>query len=154
MEERHAPTRPIRMTTGKSFPIRGVLRPILQLSEIIEAHYPCKIQVAEIKNFCHLSRHPTARVNTSVAGKSGYLSIFLYIHIYIGVFSRGCVYFSERATFNNLASLVFCPLALVIWKKDRYPATFCCKLAFMRSPAWHNKWQNFLISAICTSHDP
>lgn len=80
--------------------------------------------MAETKKFCHLSRHPTARMNTSVAGKSGYLSIFLYICIYIEVFLGGCVYFPERATFNNLASLFFFTLALVVRKKDRYLATF------------------------------
>lgn len=84
----------------------------------------CKIQMAEIKKFCHLSRHPTARMNTSVARKSGYLSIYLNICIYIEGFSRGCMYFSERATFNNLVNFLSCPLALVIWKKDRYLATF------------------------------
>lgn len=84
----------------------------------------CKIQMAEIKKFCHLSRHPTARMNTSVARKSGYLSIYLNICIYIEGFSRGCMYFSERAIFNNLVNFLSCPLALVIWKKDRYPATF------------------------------
>ena len=114
----------------------------------------CKIQMAEIKKFCHLSRHPTARMNTSVARKSGYLSIYLNICIYIEGFSRGCVYFSERATFNNLASLFFFTLALVVWKKDRYPATFCYKLALMRSPAWLDKWQIFLVLAIGTSLNP
>lgn len=102
--------------------------------------------MAEIKNFCHLSRHPTARINISVARKSGYISIFLNICIYIEAFSRGCVYFPERATFNNLVPFIFCPLALVVGKKDRYPATFWRILVFMRSPKWHSKWQNFLIS--------
>jgi hypothetical protein len=133
--------------TGKSFPVH-------QLSEIIEGHTPTKIPMAETKKFCHFSNHPTARMNTSVAGKSGYLSIFLYICIYIEVFLGGCVYFSERATFNNLASLFFFTLALVVWEKDRYPATFCYKLAFMRSPAWLDKWQIFLVLAIGTSLNP
>lgn len=38
-------------------------------------------------------------------------------------------------------------------KKDRYAATFCYKLASTGLAKWHGKWQNFLISAIDTSHD-
>jgi hypothetical protein len=83
-----------------------------------------KIQMAETKKFCHFSNHPKRPVNMGVPEISGYLSIFLYICIYIEVFLGGCVYFSERATFNNLASLFFFTLALVVWKKDRYLATF------------------------------
>lgn len=99
-----------------------------------------KIPMAEIKKFCHLSRHPTARMNTSVARKSGYISIYLNICIYIEVFSRGCMYFSERATFNNLAHFLFCPLALVIWKIDRYAATFWRMLVSTGLPKWLDKW--------------
>jgi hypothetical protein len=133
--------------TGKSFPVH-------QLSEIIEGHTPTKIQMAETKKFCHFSNHPKRPVNMGVPEISGYLSIFLYICIYIEVFLGGCVYFSERATFNNLARFLFFSLALVVWKKDRYPATFCYTLAFMRSPAWLDKWQIFLVLAIGTSLNP
>jgi hypothetical protein len=133
--------------TGKNFPVH-------QLSEIIEGHTPTKIPMAETKKLCHFSNHPTTRMNTSVAGKSGYLSIYLNICIYIEGFSRGCVYFFLSQPFNNLARFLFFSLALVVWKKDRYPATFCYKLAFMRSPAWLDKWQIFLVLAIGTSLNP
>ena len=99
-----------------------------------------KIQMAEIKKFCHLSRHPTARMNTSVAGKSGYISIYLNICIYIEAFSRGCMYFFLSQSFNNLVNFLSCPLALVIWKIDRYAATFAWMLVFMRCTAWRSKW--------------
>ena len=132
----------------------GKVFPVVQLSEIIEGHTMSKVPMAEIKKLCHFSSHPTALVNTGVPENSGNLSIYLNICIYIEVFLGGCVYFSERATFNNLASFFFFTLALVIWKKDRYPATFRYTLAFMRLTAWRDKWQNFLISAICTSLNP
>lgn len=99
-----------------------------------------KIQVAEIKKFCHLSRHPTARMNTSVAGKSGYISIYLNICIYIEAFSRGCMYFFLSQPFNNLANFLSCPLALVIWKIDRYAATFAWMLVSTGLPEWRSKW--------------
>ena len=50
------------------------------------------------------------------------------------------MYFSERATFNNLAHFLFCPLALVIWKKDIYPATFAWMLVSTGLPKWRDKW--------------
>jgi len=83
-------------------PLIGDSVPDLQLSEIIEGHYSCKIPMAEIKELCHLLHHLQHRMNTGVPAKSGYLSIFLYICIYMGVFSRGCVYFPEQATFLSL----------------------------------------------------
>ena len=133
MEERHAPTGLICLRSGKLFPF-------VQLSEIIEGHTMAKIQMAEIKKFCHLSRHPTARMNTSVARKSGYISIYLNICIYIEAFSRGCIYFFLSQPFNNLANFLFYPLALVIWKKDRYAATFWRMLVSTGLPKWLDKW--------------
>jgi hypothetical protein len=135
-------------------PRTGKLFPVHQLSEIIEGHTPTKIPMAETKKLCHFSHHPKRPVNTGVPEISGYLSIYLNICIYIGVFSRGCVYFFLSQPFNNLASFFFFSLALVIREKDRYPATFCYTLAFMRSPAWLDKWQIFLVLAIGTSLNP
>ena len=81
--------------------------PDLQLSEIIEGHHAPKIPMAEIKKFCHLFHHLRHRVNIGVPAKSGNIYIFLLLCIYIEVFSRGCVYFPERASFNNLISFCF-----------------------------------------------
>ncbi len=83
-----------------------------------------KIQMAKTKNFCHFSHHPKRPVNMGVPEISGYLSIFLYICIYIGVFSRGCVYFLASHPLNNLVSRFFLCLPLAIWKIHRYLATF------------------------------
>lgn len=99
-----------------------------------------KIPMAETKKFCHFSNHLQHRINTGVPAKSGYIYIFLIICIYIEVFSRGCMYFSERATFNNLANFLSCPLALVIWKIHRYPATFAWMLVSTGLPKWRDKW--------------
>jgi hypothetical protein len=79
--------------------------PDLQLSEIIEGHYSCKIPMAEIKELCHLFRHLQHRMNTGVPAKSGYIYIFLLLCIYMGVFSRGCVHFQKQATFLSLTGV-------------------------------------------------
>ena len=141
-----------RHETAHFAPLIWDIVPDLQLSEIIEAHIGSKIPMAEIKNFCHLLHHLQHRMNTSVPAKSGYIYIFLLLCIYIEVFSRGCVYFSERANFNNLTSFRFFWLALPFWKIHRYPATFCCTLAFMRSSAWRTTSQNYLGSPFLTFH--
>jgi hypothetical protein len=55
--------------------------------------------MAEIKELCHLLHHLQHRMNTGVPAKSGYIYIFLLLCIYMGVFSRGCVYFQKQAIF-------------------------------------------------------
>lgn len=122
--------------------------------EIIEWLPMTKVQVAEIKKVCHFSSHPTARINTGVPAKSGYIYIFLLLCIYIEVLFRGCIYFSVSQPSIISSVFLFFKLALATWKKDIYPATFRCTLASMRSPAWLHKWQTFLISAIGTSLNP
>jgi len=99
MESRHE--------AAYSQPLNRDTVPDLQLSEIIEGHPMPKIPMAEIKKFCHFLHHPARPVNTGVPEISGYLSIYLNIHIYIEEYLGGCVYFPESATFNNLALFLF-----------------------------------------------
>jgi hypothetical protein len=93
--------------TTSFVPLIGDSVPDLQLSEIIEGHYSCKIPMAEIKELCHLLHHLQHRMNTGVPAKSGYIYIFLLLCIYMGVFSRGCVYFQKQATFLSLTGGTF-----------------------------------------------
>jgi hypothetical protein len=104
MEERHAPTRLI-LLNGERFPIVK----IIELNNLIFSRCPCVSRTGQS------GRHLADRMNTSVAEKSGNLSIFLiYLYIYRCIF-MGVSTFSFAWTLFLLEVQVLSPKKVDSW---------------------------------------
>ena len=125
--------------------LTGALSPIFFNLRLLKTIGAVKYRWRRLKNFATCcTTCNTAWIQAFPQNLAIYISFYYYVYIWES-FLGGVYIFRSKPLF-------FLCLALPFWKLQRYPATFCCTLAFMRCPAWRITWQNYLITPFLTFH--